>query len=536
MNLCGASPVSILRLLPNPKLKSVMSVSYKRAVSTDANTSCSKRPRVAPVAQAASSPPVQLLRVRGIPAWANQGGLLGLHLSSLIKGDIKWAFITNFMIDFKWLLSACPAISHAQNGLVVVHGEKGAREMGIHNDVAAAGLNGTTTIHAPPLPIAFGTYHSKAFILQYEKGVRVIIHTANLIYPDCNNKTQAVYCQDFPKKEPESPISSPFERDWLNYITSLRLPSVTHSAIKEILTSHDFSAARGHLIVSIPGYHTTRGMHDYGHMKVRAVLNREVFPCSFVNSPVVAQCSSMGSLDEKWLLQEFCKSLSGGRVVDDQGRLLGTGDISIVWPTVEEVRNSLEGWMAGSSIPGPAKNVNKPFLRKHYCSFDGGCVGRQRAMPHIKSYCRYSIDSNSLAWFMIGSHNLSKAAWGASQKGGTQCMIRSYELSILCTPTLEMEYRSSKWYNFNAETGDVMGPMTDDGEITFRAWSKDDAGREGEGTVAFPCPYPLPPVKYAECDVPWSVDTQWEGFDILGRTIANPLGKFYGYLETDHWP
>jgi hypothetical protein len=71
-------------------------------------------------------------------------------------------------------------------------------------------------------------------------------------------------------------------------------------------------------------------------------------------------------------------------------------------------------------------------------------------MPHIKSYTRYLLPSpqNSgsssfqasgscqtkqqqqqqqgaeLAWCVITSHNLSKAAWGSLQKGGSQLMIR----------------------------------------------------------------------------------------------------------------
>lgn len=31
-----------------------------------------------------------------------------------------------------------------------------------------------------------------------------------------------------------------------------------------------------------------------------------------------------------------------------------------------QVRNSLEGWAAGRSIPGSSENVNKPFLRQYY--------------------------------------------------------------------------------------------------------------------------------------------------------------------------
>lgn len=45
-----------------------------------------------------------------------------------------------------------------------------------------------------------GTHHSKAFLIEYETGLRVVIHTANLIYCDNNYKSQGLWVQDFPKK------------------------------------------------------------------------------------------------------------------------------------------------------------------------------------------------------------------------------------------------------------------------------------------------------------------------------------------------
>ena len=48
--------------------------------------------------------------------------------------------------------------------------------------------------------VSAGTHHSKAFITEYETGLRVVIHTANLIYCDNNYKSQGLWVQDFPKK------------------------------------------------------------------------------------------------------------------------------------------------------------------------------------------------------------------------------------------------------------------------------------------------------------------------------------------------
>lgn len=59
-------------------------------------------------------------------------------------------------------------------------------------------------VYAPPLPVSFGTHHSKAFVIGRRNSVTVAIHTANLIRIDWHNKTQAVWCQTFPVKQRKS--------------------------------------------------------------------------------------------------------------------------------------------------------------------------------------------------------------------------------------------------------------------------------------------------------------------------------------------
>lgn len=53
-----------------------------------------------------------------------------------------------------------------------------------------------------------------------------------------------------------------------------------------------------------------------------------------------------------------------------------------------------------------------------------------KAMPHIKSYTRLSPDLKRMAWFVLTSANLSKAAWGTQNN-----YIASYEAGILFLPT-----------------------------------------------------------------------------------------------------
>ena len=78
---------------------------------------------------------------------------------------------------------------------------------------------------------------------------------------------------------------------------------------------------------------------------------------------------------------------------------------------------------------------------------------------------------NKIRFLITGSHNLSKAAWGAEEKAGTQVHIRSYELSILFLP-------------------EAFGMSTSFDECDI---SKILA---------------LPPNKYSENDLPWLVDQE----------------------------
>lgn len=51
-----------------------------------------------------------------------------------------------------------------------------------------------------------------------------------------------------------------------------------------------------------------------------------------------------------------------------------------------------------------------------------------------------------------------QAAWGALQKNSTQLFIRSYELGVLVTPSLERAYRASRWRGFSCTSATPFPP------------------------------------------------------------------------------
>lgn len=164
---------------------------------------------------------------------------------------------------------------------------------------------------------------------------------------------------------------------------------------------------------SVPGYHEGQDLHLFGHMAIRSLLSQirlgpTMASSSCAPSPQLAlQFSSLGSIDNKWLLEEFATSLASEAGQSLQGRPFKAQDVFLVWPTVEQVKGSIEGWAAGEtlsfrltllmtggctfaykcysqmeytysqqldghavpcilsgmSIPGSTKNVSKPFLQ-----------------------------------------------------------------------------------------------------------------------------------------------------------------------------
>lgn len=248
---------------------------------------------------------------------------------------------------------------------------------------------------------------------------------------------QSMWGQDFPRHHfQQSPFARPplsaFASDLSDYLR--HYPSSLHPLI-QTLREFDFSAARVMLLPSVPGYHRGADMHRFGHMRVRALLQAQQLPARFQDATLVCQYSSLGSLTEKWLFDEFGASMSACNGSDDAGGSKSRhsrSKIHCIWPTVEDVRSSVLGYASGGSMPCPDKNM-KDFLRPLLHRWRG-VDARHAAMPHLKSYARI-LPSGEIAWAVMTSSNLSKAAWGELQKDGSQLQIRSYELGVLFLPS-----------------------------------------------------------------------------------------------------
>ncbi|AWP01972.1 putative tyrosyl-DNA phosphodiesterase 1 isoform 3 [Scophthalmus maximus] len=418
-----------------------------------------------------------LNKVTGLDRKYNSGALHIKDILSPLFGTLKESVQFNYCFDISWMVNQFPP-EFRDRPVLIVHGDK--REAKARLLQQAQPFPHVRFCQAK-LDIAFGTHHTKMMLLWYEEGFRVVILTSNLIRADWYQKTQGMWMSPLFPRLPEgsgaSAGESPtfFKRDLLEYLASYRAPELEDwiQRIKE----HDLSETRVYLVGSTPGRYVGSDMERWGHLRLRKLLyeNTEPIPGD-ERWPVIGQFSSIGSmgLDKtKWLAGEFQRTLT----TLGKSSLRSDTPVHLLYPSVEDVRTSLEGYPAGGSLPYSIQTAQKQlWLHSYFHRWKADTTGRSHAMPHIKTYMRASPDFTQLAWFLVTSANLSKAAWGALEKSNTQVMVRSYELGVLYLPSA-----------FDMKTFPV---HTNPFPVS-------------SSSSAFPVPFDLPPTCYSPKDQPW---------------------------------
>ena len=319
----------------------------------------------------------------------------------------------------------------------------------------------------------FGTHHTKMMILEYEDdSLRVVVHTANLIGSDWTNRTQGLWvsprCPALPEGSPDSEGESKtfFKTSLLRYLKFYELSPL--KSYVEAVKRADFGEVNAFFIASVPGSHRGPDLNFWGHKALSGRLRQNVRE-KVDNWPVVIQCSSIGSLGQNenlWFKGEFGQSLAATSNMG-QSQL----NVKMIYPSKKNVLESYDAILGGGCLPYSGRTAEKqPWLEKYFCSWQASSTHRQRAMPHIKTYCRYDPDYEKAAYFLLTSANLSKAAWGSMTKNKDSIMIMSYEAGVLLLPKFVT------------------------GKTHF------EVGKE------FNPPYDVPPVKYGQNEEVWLYD------------------------------
>ncbi|KAJ1105313.1 hypothetical protein NDU88_002721 [Pleurodeles waltl] len=346
-----------------------------------------------------------LTKVWGIKPKYNSGALHIKDILSPLFGTLVSSAQFNYCVDVEWLVKQYPK-EFRNKPLLIVHGEKRESKARLHED---AHPYEHVRLCQAKLDIAYGTHHTKMMFLLYKEGLRVVIHTSNLIQDDWHQKTQGIWLSPLfprlPEGSPDSAGESPthFRSDLMDYLASYR--SSTLKEWIEILRQHDLSETRVYLVGSTPGRYQGAEKEKWGHFKLRKLLREHASGQADEETwPVVCQFSSIGSMGadkSKWLYSEFRESLvTLGK--DKRTLTRKESELQLIYPSVNNVRTSLEGYPAGGSLPYSIQTAQKqPWLHSYFHKWTADTSGRSNAMPHIKTYLRLSPDCQKIAWFLV---------------------------------------------------------------------------------------------------------------------------------------
>ncbi|KAL2793532.1 tyrosyl-DNA phosphodiesterase I [Aspergillus keveii] len=490
--------------------------------------------------------PIHLTHIRDFSA--SSGNNVDCIRLSEILGDplIRECWQFNYLFDVDFLMRQFDADVRDLVSVKVVHGSwKRESENRIRVDEACSRYSNVEPIVAY-MPEPFGTHHSKMMILlRHDDTAQFIIHTANMIAGDWANMTQAVW------RSPLLPLSSAdssrggsnvtptpipwgsgarFKRDILAYLKEYGVKKT--GSLVEQLAKYDFGAVTAALIASVPskleiGNSGSSGSDErtiWGWPALRDALRHVPLRESDATPHIIAQMSSIASLGQtdKWLKDVFFDALapSSSRSQKQRHRY------SIIFPTAEEIRRSLNGYGSGGSIhmklQSAAQQKQLQYLKPYLCHWAGDVAGqlppesrdagRRRAAPHIKTYIRFTDARrmDEIDWALVTSANLSTQAWGAAVNASGEVRICSWEVGVLVWPELlitdEKKERKSV----------VMVPcFKQDDPDTSRTTPSDGAAAL---QVGFRMPYDLPLTPYSAQDIPWCATMAHSQPDWLGQT------------------
>jgi tyrosyl-DNA phosphodiesterase-1 len=338
-----------------------------------------------------------------------------------------------------------------------------------------------------PIPTPFGVHHTKMMLMFYtDKSMRIVVSTANLYEDDWDNRVQGLWISerlpplaDGVSHTTHGESATKFREDLTRYLIKYDLPKL--QPIIARIRGIDFQSVNVFFVASTPGSHRDdgKGIH-FGHPRLATLLTHHSAPIDD-SSPIILQASSIGSLGSSaaaYLTGEITASFRKDSAPVGLRRM---PNVKFVYPSLNNVLSSHDGMAGGGCLPyNGSTHEKQPWLNDYLCQWKASSRHRNSAMPHIKSYCRYS--DRGLFWFVLTSANVSRAAWGILSKNkqslNTSLRINSYEAGVVFFPRVII--------------GKDRFPMNE-------AQQKDD-------TPIFKLPFDVPLTPYAKHDVPYCAE------------------------------
>ena len=85
-------------------------------------------------------------------------------------------------------------------------------------------------------------------------------------------------------------------------------------------------------------------------------------------------------------------------------------------------------WGGGLTFLHGRYKQEHQFFKREAAKWRASWCHRTRALPHIKTFAAFRTGDRTLDWLLLGSHNLSKAAWGQLQV----LVIATHKVACVC--------------------------------------------------------------------------------------------------------
>ena len=406
---------------------------------------------------------------------------------------IEKCLIFTFVFDANWLFHAVPILTNSQKvqSILILHGQN-IKDFGI----------GRLQTRRVKTMSSRGCHHTKMILVIYKtEGIRCCITSANTIEQDWNLKVNAVFCQDFPLKDAKSGSTSEFESTLRSYCNRYQ------SNINfDFLSDYDFSSAKILLIPSVPGRFRGDDMDWFGYRRVRRLLAEYGIKMG-KSDELIINVSSIGQVTEQWLVDAF------------------SAHSKLLWPTVDFVRNSIQGYEAGTTLFLSESNYKALGCHQFY-KWSSEISGRDKLTPHIKTYSCINTMDREIRFFMFGSHNLSKPAWG--RMDSEEYKIASFEMGCMYLPQYYAQYLAHRHYGYCLSDLPTMkrnvNPKQPAMEETKNEcefvllYERIESKKINAKQIGFPIPMSIMGVsKYAQNDKPWIQNLSYPQRDMFGN-------------------
>ncbi|KAL2164557.1 hypothetical protein VTH06DRAFT_3774 [Thermothelomyces fergusii] len=369
----------------------------------------------------------------------------------LQKQHLQLAVLSSYQWDEVWMLSK---IDIARTKLILVaFAADEAQKEEMRSNVPRDRIR----FCFPPMH-GFGSMHSKLMLLKYEKYLRIVVPTGNLMsfdWGETGTMENMVFILDLPRFETaEERVAQKLNRfaDQLFYF--LRAQGLDEKLV-DSLRNYDFTeAGRYEFVHTIPGSHTGDNALRTGYcglgQSVKALVGARSEP---VELDVV--CASLGAVNYGLLtalyyaclgdpLREYEERTSGNQSKRDEftsrAVSLVKEHMRIFFPSRETVLRSKGGKDGAGTICLLSKWWQAPTFPRELVR-DCRSV-RQGVLMHTKALyvrpCSPAAEHPARCFAYVGSANLSESAWGRLSRdrasGKLKLTCRNWECGVLlCT-------------------------------------------------------------------------------------------------------